>query len=225
MPTHRHVQRRFADPAEAFARARSLAGETLDLVGDFVIPPAGGPPSRDFQTLHFDFALPVHPRGPADVGLFTALHVPAGTPRSGAATRLVDLGRLGGAWPADAPARLRASGVAAEGSFARIAEAVLTGRSTLPPLGPQFLCGTEFATLDAEVRFLERLGLDVSAATTEIVIEPGELLVFDNLAVAHGRRGLRRPGELRQWVFGKRAMAADDQCRVRDRVLGALAAA
>jgi hypothetical protein len=50
-------------------------------------------------------------------------------------------------------------------------------------------------------------------------LRPGELLVFDNLAVAHGRRGTRRPGELRQRVYGHRRLSQAAQCELRDRVL------
>ena len=33
----------------------------LTMIGEFVVAPAGGPQSRDFQTLHFDFGLPYGP--------------------------------------------------------------------------------------------------------------------------------------------------------------------
>jgi hypothetical protein len=49
----------------------------VSIVGDFVIPPVDGAPSRDFQTLHFDFGLPLDPKVAQDVACYTALHVPA----------------------------------------------------------------------------------------------------------------------------------------------------
>ncbi len=54
--------------------------------------------------------------------------------------------------------------------------------------------------------------------------EPGELLLFDNLAVAHGRRGTRQPGELRQRVFGRHLQPAA-QRELRDHVLAAFSEA
>jgi len=36
----------------------------MSIVGDFVIPPLDGPSTRDFQTLHFDFGLPLDPKMP-----------------------------------------------------------------------------------------------------------------------------------------------------------------
>jgi hypothetical protein len=47
------------------------------------------------------------------------------------------------------------------------------------------------------------------------------MLLFDNLALAHGRRGVRRPGELRQRVFGHRQLAVAGQLALREWVLGA----
>lgn len=52
-------------------------------------------------------------------------------------------------------------------------------------------------------------------------MSPGELLVFDNLALAHGRRGIRRPGELHQWVFGEPRAGVARQRELRDSVLAA----
>ncbi|MGH2831250.1 MAG: hypothetical protein ACRDK2_00605, partial [Solirubrobacteraceae bacterium] len=53
----------------------------------------------------------------------------------------------------------------------------------------------------------------------EVHLHPGELLVFDNLALAHGRRGTRQPGELNQRIFGHPALSVEGQVRLRDRVL------
>lgn len=94
-----HVRDTFGSPEAAFAHARTIIDSGLDIIGDFVIPPVNGAPSRDFQPLYFDFGLPVRPVAPADVARFTALHVPAATPPSGAATRLVNLKRLAGCLP------------------------------------------------------------------------------------------------------------------------------
>ncbi len=227
---------------EAFAAARALidaraavdGGTALAAVGDFVLPPPDGHESRGFQTLHFDFGLPLNPKVEQDVGRYTALHIPSGFGRVSAVTRLVPLAPLLGqrAWPA--PAELRARFAAygrthgawddergyVEGSLARLVEAA-AGSGELPSVKaePGFLCGTEFENLRSELRFFERHSLDIEAVQVEVPLSPGELLVFDNLAVAHGRRGVRRPGELRQWVFGETGLAPAGQAEWRDRVL------
>ncbi|MEO6857508.1 MAG: hypothetical protein ABI323_02835 [Solirubrobacteraceae bacterium] len=63
----------------------------LEVIGEFVIPPVPGPASRDFQTLHFDFGLPLNPVVANDVARYTALHIPLGAAASQAITRLVPL--------------------------------------------------------------------------------------------------------------------------------------
>jgi hypothetical protein len=207
-----------------------------ELVADYVLPPADAGPSRDFQTLHFDFGVPLDPRLEHDVGLYTALHIPTGFGEVSAVTRLVPLGLLLAqrTWPPDCEllGRLVAYGEShgawdheqgyVEGSLARIVEAA-AGAPALPSVkaDPSFLCGMEFHNLESELRFFEHHGLRVDPVQIEVPLLPGELLVFDNLAVAHGRRGARRPGELRQWVFGEERVSPARSAEVRSRVLAA----
>lgn len=238
------VRERLLDVAGACRLARRLTDAccdvegvaALEVVGSFVLPPPGGGESRDFQTLHFDFGLPLDPGSEVDVGRFTALHVPLGIEGASAVTRLVPLAPLLAQreWPGRAELidRLVAYGEThgawvdaqgyIEGSLARLVEAAADSR-LLPSVKaePGFLCGTEFDSVLAEARFLERLGLRVDAVEVEVALSPGELLVFDNLAAAHGRRGSRRPGELHQWVFGAKSVGLAEQRRIRDRVLAA----
>ncbi len=207
-----------------------------DSVADYVLPQADGEPSRDFQTLHFDFGIPLDPRLEHDVGLYTALHIPSGFGEVSAVTRLVPLGALLAQrrWRPDGEllGRLVAYGEShgawdheqgyVEGSLARIVEAA-AGAPALPSVkaDPGFLCGMEFHNLESELRFFERHGLRLDQVQIEVPLSPGELLVFDNLAVAHGRWGARRPGELRQWVFGERCVSPVRAVEVRSRVLAA----
>jgi hypothetical protein len=109
----------------------------------------------------------------------------------------------------------------AEGILARVIEAAAGVVPRLPSVKsePGFLCGTEFASADEEEMFLAGLGVDVDAVATNVVLAPGEVLVFDNLGNAHGRRGVRAPDELQQWVFGHPAMPVLDQRALRDRFL------
>ncbi len=113
-----------------------------------------------------------------------------------------------------------------EGSLARIIEAVAAERSpTLPSVKdePGFLCGLEFDSLSSELAFFAGHGLCIDDAETDIHLQPGELLLFDNLALAHGRRGTRQPGELRQRVYGHHLQPAA-QRELRDHVLTAFKA-
>ena len=236
----------FAQLQDAWSAARGLVDEAaatdarLAVVGDFVIPPPDGPSSRDFQTLHFDFGLPLAPVASADVAVFTALHVAIHALPSDAVTRLVPLRSLlaGGPWPnhdelvrrfavyGDSHGAWGNSAGYAEGSLARIVEAALGQTPALPSVkeDPEFLCGTEFASLAEEAAFFAQHGLRPDIVGIEVCLRPGELLIFDNLALAHGRRGVRQPGELNQRVFGHWALPVDQQVELRDRALAAFSA-
>jgi len=233
-----------ASAEEAFDRARALVDArcALDgvavprLIGDFVLPPANGEESRDFQTLHFDFGVPLDPKVERDIGRYTALYIQEGFGRVSARTRLVPLAPLlrQRAWPSktDLMARFVAYGKThgarnddhgyVEGSLARLVEAA-AGTPTLPSVKVEsgFLCGMEFDSLDSERQFFERHSLCLDGVQVDVPLSPADLLVFDNLAVAHGRRGTRRPGELRQWVFGESSSGLARQRELRDYLLAA----
>lgn len=224
------------DAAESLINAATASDTALEVLGEFVIPPVSGPPSRDFQTLHHDFGLPLAPAAPADTARFTALHVTAAAPASNALTRLVPLRPLlaGYAWPdrdelvrrfkhyGDTHGAWENTAGYIEGSLARIVEAALSQPPVLPSVkDPGFLCGNEFVDIEAEVEFFTCRGLHVDTVGVEIALRPGELLVFDNLMLAHGRRGIRHPGELHQRVFGHPLLTVDKQLELRDRVLTA----
>jgi hypothetical protein len=232
----------FATPDEAFATSQKLIEERTasdghdapSVLGDFILAPPDGEPTRDFQTLHFDFGLPVRPLHDRDVARYTALFIPRFAANVTAVTRLVELNALLGQrrWPDRATLvnNLMAYGEShgawddaegyCEGSLARLLEAA-AGVPRLPSVKstPGFRCGMEFASLAAELSYFWRLGLDVDAVQVEVSLRPGDLLVFDNLALAHGRRGSRRPGELHQRVYGHRLLPPAAQRAVRDRFL------
>jgi hypothetical protein len=236
------IRSAFATPAAAFARSRELIEEcapsnvhdALSVIGDFILPPPDGETTRDFQTLHFDFGVPVHPLRDQDVARYTALFIPRSVVRVTAVTRLVPLDTLLGQrrWPDRATLleNLMAYGEShgawndedgySEGSLARVLEAA-AGGPRLPSVKstPGFLCGMEFDSLAAELSFFKRLGLDIDAVQIEVPVGPGDLLVFDNLASAHGRRGSRRPGELHQRVYGHRSLSPAAQRALRDSFL------
>lgn len=233
------VSEPFVTREDAWDAAREIvdqaSAESLAVIGDFVIPPPHGPPSRDFQTLHIDFGLPLVPVAPTDVARFTALYLTPDAPSGEAVTRLVPIDALvaGRVW-ADRDELVRrftsyghshgawddAAGYL-EGSLARIIEAVLDQKPVLPSVktDPEFLCGMEFTSLIAETEFFAERDLDLQSVQVEVNLHPGELLVFDNLALAHGRHGTRQPGELNQRIFGHPALGVEEQVRLRDRVL------
>jgi hypothetical protein len=239
----------FSAPDEALAAADALidAHCTLDgsaplsVIGDFVIPPPEGQVSRDFQTLHFDFGLPLNPQVEHDVARYTALYISRSIAGVSAVTRLVPLAALlrQRTWPSSseildgfiAYGRTHGSwddaGGYVEGSLARVVEAAAATSPVLPSvkIDSDFLCGMEFESLRSELAFFERHGLHVERVQTELGLRPGELLVFDNFALAHGRRGCRQPGELHQRVYGHRRLAPNAQRELRNRVLNAFDAA
>jgi hypothetical protein len=233
------IRRAFRTTGEAFGVADELIGgcraandlAELAVIGEFVLPPAGGPPTREFQTLHFDFGLPLDPKVEQDVARYTALHIPTGVECVSAVTRLVPLAALLGqrTWP---PVSEVLDGMIAygrthgawddadgyvEGSLARVVEGAAAGSPRLPSVksDPAFLCGMEFDNLRAELAFFQQHDLRIQEVEIEVDLQPGELLVFDNLALAHGRRGTRQPGELHQRVYGHRRLRRNLSSSVR----------
>jgi Taurine catabolism dioxygenase TauD, TfdA family len=244
-----HGFARIAGPFRTTHEAKEFSGALVDacrcryglpplsIIGEFVVPPRDAGETRDFQTLHFDFGVPLDPRIEQEVARYTALHVSARAAEVRAATRLVPLaallaqrswpppgelidrltsyGRTHGAWQDDRGY--------VEGSLARLIDGATACPTPLLPsvkIEPGFLCGLEFNSLPDERAFLERHGLHLNDVEISVGLRPGELLVFDNLAVAHGRRGSRQPGELRQWMFGHNLQPAE-QVKLRNRVLAA----
>lgn len=206
----------------------------LEVVGEFNLPPAGAL-RRSFQALHLDFGLPIACSGRVDVARFTALCIDSDHPSTAARTRVVPLARLlaqrGWAEIDTVMERFRdyASDVGGrdgdagrpEGILGRLVEAA-DGSPTLPSSAePGHLCGLEFQSVEDERRHLARRGLDLASVELEVRLDPGQLLVFDNLLTAHGRLGLRQPLELHQRCLGYRGLDPPRQALLIRRVLEA----
>jgi hypothetical protein len=230
------VPGRYEAPADAWSAAMQIAAQAgrldsvidlqeLAVVGEFTVPPRGVV-QRDFQALHIDFGLPRVGADAVAVTRFTALHCAADLVASGAATRMVSLAGLLGqrSWPAPDVLidRLRAKSAddeAVEGVLARVVEALDQTRDLPAKDSDGFLCGMEFASLDDERRYFAQHGMSLESAEQEIVLEPGELLVFDNLAMAHGRRGRRQTNELHQLCVGFPSVEPADQAELLEWML------
>jgi hypothetical protein len=215
------IAQRFSSVEEAWAAALSVArrardfgdgaSECLEVVGEFNLPPDGSE-QRDFQALHVDFGFPRLGVDAVDLALYTALYIDANHESSGTATRLAPLRHLlrQRAWPAPTliAEHLRSGtgdGRAVEGVMARIIECVDQSQD-LPPQDDSFLCGMEFSSIDEEERYFRRHGIELQEAEQSVVLGSGDLLLFDNLAIAHGRYGHRAPRELHQLCIGLRAV-------------------
>jgi hypothetical protein len=213
------VAGRWLDKSAAWDMALRIAAAACDLdplsglpgfevVGEFTVPPPGVV-QRDFQALHVDYGVPRLAGPPVPVARFTALYLDCAVRGSGAATRIVPLRRLLAqrSWPARDVLVSRVcddsiAGGPVEGILARIVEAADQSRDLPDREADGFLCGMEFRTLDEERRYFAQHGLRLDAAEEEIVLTAAQLLLFDNLAVGHGRRGRRNAGELHQLCIG-----------------------
>jgi hypothetical protein len=218
---------------------RAAAMPPLHVVGEFRVP-GGAAQAREFQALHFDFGLPLQPRLPRDLAHYTVLYLSPDVGHAEAFTRLVDLRKLLAQrpWP-DGDTLVRrfiAYGEShgawdptqgyTEGILGRLIDAADGGDPGLPSVRAtrDFLCGTEFADADDESRFFASHGLNLETAETAIRLQRGQILIFDNLQLAHGRRGRRATREVHQLVLGYPALGMAGQLQIRDRIISAFSA-
>lgn len=202
------------------------------------IPPEGGQ-ATPFLGLHFDWGHPLFPHRPETLYLFGALYFPPDQQPGTATTRVVPLARLlaqrswgsadsvaqrlfayarshGSSWDWEADSGHRVS------CFARLLDALnpqprLTNFRAIPRAQWYAVsqAGHEFENAEAEAAFYTANGLRLSEAEARFVLEPGDLLVFNNVSTIHGRLGTRRPGELHQVLFGLRAVPASQSVVIR----------
>jgi hypothetical protein len=182
-----------------------------------------------FQCLHFDYGLPVLPWGQQALYGVVALYKPPGSERSSAETRIVHLNALKKAThlltQEEIGRRLREY-VTTHGDGWRQPELANTGRisillrfldavfgrrefaSLIESDSANFLSdaipdsGAGTAGLEQERTLLQEFGIDLDAVEERVCLEPGDMLLFDNIATVHGRVGRRQPRELWQMLFG-----------------------
>jgi len=182
-----------------------------------------------FQCLHFDYGLPVLDFGEQPLYGVVALYKRPCSERSPSQTRIVRLNALKKVTSAlrhgEIGRRLREY-VAAYGDGWRQPEPANTGRisiflrfveaifgqkrfaSLIESDSANFLIdaaqqiGLQTSGVEAEELLLQDLGIDLGSVEERVCLEPGDMLLLDNLAVVHGRIGRRQPRELWQMLFG-----------------------
>jgi hypothetical protein len=195
--------------------------------------PGSDDTTRNFQCLHFDGGIPLLVNSPQDLVLFTALYLPkTGTPSS-ASTRFIDLDaitqqarwgtlphledrlttywkNLGSSWNWDDDRSYK------ESCFARIVDA-FSGTEELTNFRktPQSEWskasreGNEFGSIEDESAFFKRHGIEIEAVAKSIKLQPGQLILFDNTRMVHGRVGRRKKHEIFQMSYGLKNVSED----------------
>lgn len=122
---------------------------------------------------------------------------------------------------ANAGAGVEARAGYVEGIFARLVEAADDSPTLRLSGDAGFLCGMEFESLAQGRDHFAGRGLDLDAVEQRVLLGPGQLLLLDNLATAHGRVGVRKPLELHQLCVGFRGLHLPEQSVLLRRVLEA----
>ena len=212
---------------------------SFDVIGEFVLAPPDGPASRSFQTLHIDFGVPLIATRAADVARFAAVHVAADARLTRAWTRLVAFAPLLAErrWPDHdqlidrfaAYGHTHVPGMALRATPRAASPGSSKPRSAIHPYWPASRPPRGSVVVWSSPACPRRSRSSPTAASRlmgssrKSTLDPGELLIFDNQLVAHGRRGSRQPGELHQRVIGHRHAPPDQQRAIRDQFLTAFA--
>jgi hypothetical protein len=209
----------------------------LEILEEGRIPPDGSDPNP-YLALHFDQGHPLFPVGPTTLYLAVGLYRPPSGLRSLAATRLVSLpvllapSRWGGGTQIEsrlqAYARSHGSSWDWQGDsghrvscFARVLDALnpparLTNFRTTPKADwyAASKAGHEFGDLAEEGAFYAGRGAPLDCEQ-RVIVQPGELLLIDNVRAIHGRVGTRAAGELHQFLIGRTGCTPMDAHLIR----------
>ena len=204
---------------------------------------------ESFQALHFDMGLPLVAREYQVGYLFAMLYSPHDRQPGQAQTRIAGVegvlrqrrrhalaeceGRLqryadthGDGWTQPEP---HITGRV--GCFARLVDAMLDEHELThlydQPTWEWFREGEGSEDgrreLAAETTWLSGHGHSLPGVETRIQLEPGDLLLFNNISCAHGRLGRREPEELWQVMWGVPHVDADEIAKIRGFVAAAMA--
>ncbi len=181
-----------------------------------------------YQVHHFDMGHPLTQQPNQPLIAYVGLYLPADSSPVTARTRLLDLWGLVrhfGLYPWEAADRLEAYAAAhgdgwidAAGTYhntgrlaclARVIDA-LSGRHELAdiidrPVGQWFSPERsldEFEAHGLETAFYLQHGINMPTSEVEVTLEPGQLLIIDNVRIAHGRIGQRQERELYSFMWG-----------------------
>lgn len=190
-----------------------------------------------FQVLHFDMGLPLAEGLEQLLVTHVGIYLPATTVHPVTArTRILELGGILTHLELDAATlgeRLR-DYAESHGDgwhdintrrlacFARVVDAAagsrLLSREIDKTVGEWFSPGADVEdakAYEAELAFFEKFGIDLRHFERTILLEPGQLLILDNLRVVHGRVGQRRERELLNLMYGVERADAKDIALVR----------
>lgn len=183
--------------------------------------------STGFQALHWDMGQPFENDQPQTMYTIGALYRPLGERNPNAKTRLVNIEHLcnqtnfggqtvvsdklhhyvqryGDGWVEPSPHNTKRLAC-----FARVLDAMQE---------PHQLCDEKESMIgqcfsydnkhdgafgfQQEADFFARYGVNLNAIEEQIEIRPGQMLIYDNLRIVHGRIGERKPKELFNFLFG-----------------------
>src|SRR5262249_10604377 len=67
--------------------------------------------------------------------------------------------------------------------------------------------GDKKSGLASEYVFYKDCGISLEAVEEQICIQPGQLLIIDNMRAVHGRVGSRHPREIVQFLYGAKSVS------------------
>jgi hypothetical protein len=228
------VERAFALAMRTIAALALSEPYTSMGYGDFQLAKADRTPVCDsivqanFQTLHFDYGLPVLSRPQQGFYGVVALYMPPETTGSFAETRIVQLRELkaetglvrkhaierlcdyvcahGDGWSQPSPTNTGRIAI-----FLRVLEA-LRGENRFAALIDSDSAGfiseatqsanTDSAYLELERSLFHEFGIDLGPVERRVRLRPGDMLLLDNVSIVHGRLGKRPARELWHMLFG-----------------------
>ncbi len=215
--------------------------ERMQLAKQDAIPVCEDIVQTGFQALHYDMGMPFLAEQPQALYTVSALYRPIDSePNPLAQTRIVYIPDLlaqaklgdkktletrfeayirahGDGWIHPTPHNTHRLAI-----FARVLDA-LSGQNKLADkidtmIGQCFEYdhgkGGEYG-LEQEKSFFKEADFDLNTVEEQIVLKPGEMLVFDNMRCVHGRIGQRRKRELINFLYGVKNAKAEEINRYR----------